>query len=128
MPFSLRFPARENEHRLKAPMSNQFGIPKDIELKLRDRDKTCVYCGCTMKAGDAKRRPTIEHFNWDGPFYWKEDLKEEDLAICCGSCNSSRGVKTLPDWFESPYCISRKINDKTVAAPVKRYLARTKQI
>jgi hypothetical protein len=110
-------------------MSNQLGIPKEIEEKLRDRDKFCVYCGCKMKAypdknGGRKERPTIEHFNWDGPFYWKDGLKEEDVAICCTSCNSSRGIKLLPDWFKSSYCIARNLSDKTVAAPVKRYLAK----
>ncbi len=113
-------------------MSNQFGIPNDIEQKLWNRDKLCVYCGRKMKeypilVRGMKDRATIEHFNWDEPFYWKDGLKEGDVAICCNSCNSSRGVKTLPDWFKSPYCISRKINEKTVAAPVKRYLAESKQ-
>ncbi len=108
-------------------MSNRFGIPKDIEQKLRDRDKRCVYCRRRMKAGDAKRRPTIEHFNRLGPFYWNDGLKEKDLAICCNSCNASRGKKTLPDWFKSPYCTERNINKKTVATPVKRYLAKSKR-
>jgi hypothetical protein len=36
----------------------------------------------------AKNKATIEHFNEDGPFYWKDGLKEEDLAICCGASKS----------------------------------------
>jgi 5-methylcytosine-specific restriction endonuclease McrA len=112
-------------------MSNQFGTPDDIERKLRERDELCVYCGRKMKVYPLLRegirdRATIEHFNWDGPCYWKDGLKEEDLAICCNSCNSSRGVKTLPDWFKSAYCTSRDINETTVAEPVKRYLAKAK--
>lgn len=65
---------------------------------------------------------TIEHLNFAGPFYWKDGLQAEEIVICCGSCNSSRGVKKLPDWFSSPYCIERNITAATVAAPVKKYL------
>jgi len=69
---------------------------------------------------------TIEHFREKGPFYWGEGLKEEDLAICCGSCNSSRHRKKLSDWFQTAYCadIKRKINKNTIAKPVKDYIIR----
>jgi len=68
--------------------------------------------------------PTIEHLNERPPFYWQHGLREEGLAICCGSCNSSRGKKSLHDWFRTPYCKDRTIpiDDNTVAEPVKRYL------
>jgi hypothetical protein len=67
---------------------------------------------------------TIEHLNERPPFYWKQGLKEEGLAICCWSCNSSRGSKRLRDWFLTTYCVERTtpINEKTVAEPVKLYL------
>jgi hypothetical protein len=70
---------------------------------------------------------TIEHLNFDGPFYWSDGLQVDDIAICCGSCNSSRGIKTLPDWFKAPYCVKKNINANTVAAPVKVYLKRIKR-
>jgi hypothetical protein len=70
---------------------------------------------------------TIEHLNEKRPFYWDEGLKKGGLAICCGSCNSSRGRKTLRDWFASPYCGQRHISATTVAAPVKRYLRRLRR-
>lgn len=71
---------------------------------------------------------TIEHLNEHPPFYWKEGLTEEGLAICCGSCNSSRGNKTLREWFRTAYCRerARPINAGTVAEPVKRYLRSVK--
>jgi 5-methylcytosine-specific restriction endonuclease McrA len=111
---------------------NQFRIPKDVILRLRARDKKCVYCGKRMLLRfDVSRRrdcASIEHLNCNGPFYWDEDgqLKEQDLVLCCGSCNSSRGNKTLREWFASPYCIERNINSRTVAAPVRRYLRHPK--
>ena len=70
---------------------------------------------------------TIEHLNFDGPFYWKDGIQIEDVVICCGSCNSSRGIKKLLDWFKTKYCIDRDINEKTVANPVKNYLNREKE-
>lgn len=73
--------------------------------------------------GDKQRDwATVEHFREEGPFYWSDGLKEEDLSICCGSCNSSRGKKKLLDWFKAPYCIEWSINENTVAKPVKEYI------
>jgi hypothetical protein len=113
-------------------MTNKFGIP-EIELKkIRSRDKKCVYCNKEMIFPfDVNKRQdsaTIEHLNFHGPFYWKEDLDIKDVVICCGSCNSSRGIKKLRDWFKSKYCIERNINKNTVAKPVKEYLIRNKVV
>jgi len=68
--------------------------------------------------------PTIEHLTEKPPFYWEEGLEEEGLAICCGSCNSSRGNKSLRDWFRTPYCAERAmpISHNTVEEPLRRYL------
>jgi len=113
-------------------MSNSFGISRKDEDELRTRDKTCVYCGKAMKthaeikAARAQRadEATIEHLNFDGPFYVRDGLKKEDLVICCRGCNSSRGERRLLDWFKSDYCVSRNINKDTVAEAVTRYLRR----
>jgi hypothetical protein len=110
-------------------MSN-FGIPYNELLKVRSRDKQCVYCHKEMiyPFTHNKQRDcaTIEHLNFKKPFYWKEGLQIKDIAICCGGCNSSRGAKKLSDWFKTEYCIARNINEKTVAEPVKEYLNRKK--
>jgi hypothetical protein len=107
-------------------MANSFGIPNEIEIELRVRDQNCVYCHKAMIApasgGRREDWATIEHLNSDGPFYWKDGLRKEELAICCGACNSSRGRKALTDWFRGPYCAQRHINEATVAEPVKRAL------
>ena len=104
-------------------MSNQFGIPNKDEEEIRMRNRVCVYCGKAFnKKGTYGKRATIEHLSCDPPFYWKDGLKKSGLAICCGSCNSSRGKKTLPNWFKTPYCLDRNINKDTIAEPVKKYL------
>lgn len=102
-------------------MANKYGIPEDELQKIRARDKTCVYCHRLMTNPSANGWrgdwATIEHLNylppWDNP---------KTVAICCGSCNSSRGVKKLTDWFKSSYCTEKNIHEKTVTEPVREYI------
>ena len=101
-------------------MSNTYGISEQDEQAIRARDKACVYCRVLMKQSPYAMGPfgaTIEHFNNDGPFE-----KKFNVAICCRSCNSSKGTKKLLAWFETDYCQKKKINDKTVLKPVKDYM------
>lgn len=110
-------------------MSSYFGIPGDIEAEIRARDALCVYCRAEMKEhsgakGTPPDKATLEHLSFDGPFYWKGGLKREDIVMCCGRCNASRGKKRLADWFRSSYCIKRGIGGSTVAEPVKDFLRR----
>ena len=108
---------------------NRFGIPENVLSQIRLRDSACVYCGKKLIypyiAKNSRDCATIEHLNFNGPFYWPK-LKANDIAFCCGSCNSSRGVKKLTDWFATRYCIDKNINAKSVAAPVRSYLQRQK--
>jgi hypothetical protein len=110
-------------------MSNRFGISREDEEALRARDKACVYCRKAMKAygethngKDRTDLATIEHLNFDGPFYVSDGLRKEDVVICCCPCNSSRGTRRLLDWFNTEYCVSRNIKEDTVAEPVRNYL------
>jgi hypothetical protein len=110
-------------------MANKFGISARDESEIRVRDKDCVYCHKPMKVfaelpkGARQDLATIEHLNFDGPFYVKDGLRKEDIVICCCPCNSSRGTLRLRDWFNSTYCKERKINIGTVAEPVRVYLS-----
>ena len=108
-------------------MGNRFQIPSEVEQRLRDRFGVCAYCHREMKAyperpGCPSDKASIEHLNRHGPFYWSRGLKESELVIACCSCNSSRGVKRLGDWFDSAYCKLRGINAQTVHQAVKDYL------
>jgi 5-methylcytosine-specific restriction endonuclease McrA len=101
-------------------MSNTYGISEQDEREIRARDKTCVYCGILMKQHPhamVASGATIEHFNNDGPF-----KKKYNVAICCRRCNSSKGTMSLSAWFKTAYCREKKINEETVAKPVKEYL------
>lgn len=105
-------------------MANNFGIPAAVENRIRTRDTRCVYCHKEFSTLSRKDWPTIEHLSEHPPFYWRLGLKEEGLAICCTSCNSSRGAKSLAAWFRSAYCRDRQppIGPQSVAPPVRRYL------
>lgn len=102
-------------------MRNKYGLPRAAVEFVRKRDTTCVYCGKVMLApvrgSSTKDWATIEHLNhlppWNNP---------NTIAICCGSCNSSRGPKPLMRWFESAYCHARGISPSTVAEAVRDYL------
>lgn len=102
-------------------MSNNWNIPDWLEVKVKDRDKKCVYCDVTMKIyartkGTPGDKATFEHIDNDGP------PSEANIAMCCASCNSSKGVKKLLDWFDSSYCKERNIGKDTVADIIRKYV------
>jgi len=102
-------------------MTNRYGLPEEEVDRIRARDIRCVYCHKEMHKPDPniKRQDwaTIEHLNhlppWDNP---------NTIAICCFSCNASRGDRKIMDWFEMEYCKSKDINFNTVTQPVRDYL------
>jgi 5-methylcytosine-specific restriction endonuclease McrA len=102
-------------------MANRWGIPKEVEELVKKRDLSCVYCGIsfTNSLVTHKTRPTWEHIINDirlnGP---------ENIALCCGSCNASKGTKLLSDWFNGKYCTAKEITKDNVATVVKEYLSR----
>jgi hypothetical protein len=97
-------------------MVNKYGIPPKLEEKIRKRDKFCVFCHVELK-GDGKQKSTIEHFDNDGA------LDEEwNLAMCCNSCNASKGTKKLLGWLNSDYCKEKNITKENVAEVTKKYI------
>ena len=46
----------------------------------------------------------------------------QNIALCCVSCNSSKGSKALTVWLESKYCKVREISSDTVAEVVRHAL------
>ena len=102
-------------------MANRWGIPKDVENFVKQRDLSCVYCGIsfTNSVLTHKSRPTWEHIINDirinGP---------DNIALCCGSCNASKGPKLLINWLNGKYCLTKGITKDTVATVVKDFLNR----
>ena len=92
-------------------------IAVSIYFPTRATDKHCVYCGVELKKSPRRDSPTIEHFNNDGPFD-----KLFNIDMCCWGCNSSKGVKNLLEWLDSPYFKRKGISQRTVAEVVREYL------
>jgi 5-methylcytosine-specific restriction endonuclease McrA len=102
-------------------MANRWGIPRDVEELVKQRDLSCVYCGISFitSAHTHKTRPTWEHI--------VNDIRingADNIALCCGSCNASKGPKLLNDWLNSKYCLTKDIKSDNVATVVKKHLNR----
>ncbi len=98
---------------------NHWGIPDWLEREVKERDKTCVYCGIQMieqtpPSGSRKAVATWEHIVNDAKI-----VTRENIVRCCIACNSSKGTKTLSEWLQSRYCKKRGISKDTVAEIVK---------
>ncbi len=99
-------------------MTNRWNIQDLLEKKIRDRDKSCVYCKVKFKENFTDKA-TFEHIDND-----EKNISEDNIALCCASCNASKGSKNLFDWLESTYCKKKNITKNTVANIVQVYIHR----
>lgn len=93
-----------------------YGFSVEELRKAYPSDGRCIYCRkimITRREAEAQKRMadyyTIEHFT------------KKLISYCCNACNASRKL-SLPDWFETPYCLARNINEETVAPIVREWL------
>ena len=103
---------------------NRWGIPKWLEEEVSARDNTCIYCrvkflNVVPRNDSRKAMATWEHIINDDRI-----ITRENIALCCRSCNSSKGVKPLAAWLDAPYCKKRNISKDTVAGVVKDALSK----
>ena len=94
---------------------NRWNIPKELEIKIVNRDKSCVYCHSAFNKNSYKERATWEHIDNNA-----KNITEENICLCCASCNASKGIKMIPEWFNTPYCQKKDINKDTVDNIVKK--------
>ena len=104
-------------------VAGRWNIPPEMAKRVIARDRACVYCGCAMiriaKPGQSRRLvATWEHIDND-----VGNVCDENICLCCMSCNSSKGARSLSEWFARDYCRKKNINAQTVADVVRRYLA-----
>jgi len=97
-------------------MANRWGIPKDVEDYVKQRDTDCVYCGVEFSENNNSRKskPSWEHII--------NDIRIngiDNITLCCMSCNASKGAKLLEDWLQSDYCKKNGITEETVDIVVK---------
>ncbi len=101
-------------------MANRWGIPNNVEKYVIDRDSSCVYCGVPFSENDSshKTKPSWEHI--------VNDIRINginNIALCCMSCNASKGGKLLKVWLESDYCIKKHITTESVAKVVREAIS-----
>ena len=100
-------------------MANRWGISKEVEDFVIKRDKSCVYCGIAFSRENNSRKNKA---SWE---HIINDIRingADNIALCCISCNSSKGTKRLEDWLTSNYCMERGITVNSVADIVKKCL------
>lgn len=97
---------------------NRWNIPGWLEKEIIARDVCCVYCGIQFgSCGTRKSKASWEHIINDARI-----VTRENIALCCVSCNASKGTKLLSDWITSPYCRNKNITPQSVADIIKRVL------
>jgi hypothetical protein len=101
---------------------NNWGIPDWLEREVKERDKTCVYCGIEMTEYMPPRGPRKTVATWEHIINDASIVSRENIARCCAACNSSKGTKKLSEWIRLSYCKKRGINKDTVAEVVKKAL------
>ena len=95
---------------------NRWKIPLDLERFVIERDLRCVYCQLDFSLPATRRgmRPSWEHIVND-----ERIITKENIALCCISCNASKGAKLLEIWLQSKYCQKKGITPRTVSAVIK---------
>lgn len=106
---------------------NPYNISESVISEVNQRDTHCVYCGveliAAVKYGESyKQVASLDHIVNDLAL-----VGSDNIALCCFSCNSSKGAKKLEDWLKSAYCVSKGINESTVAPVVQKHLAKTSE-
>jgi 5-methylcytosine-specific restriction endonuclease McrA len=100
-------------------MANNWNIPLCIELEVKERDKRCVYCGTEFTSTKISKKTAS---SWEYIINDAKIITRENIALCCCSCNASKGQKELLVCLESKYCQEKNINKDTVAPIIKKVI------
>ena len=100
-------------------MSNRWGIPKEVEEFVKKRDANCIYCGIDFAVNKASNKLSS---SWEHIINDVRLNSSDNIALCCRSCNASKGTKKLEDWLQSNYCSNKSINRNNVALVARKYL------
>lgn len=103
---------------------NRWNIPQWLEDEVRNRDKNCVYCGKKMIYKVIPGLTRKDLATWEHIINDENIITRSNIALCCSSCNSSKGTKNLSDWINSKYCRDHGINAETVSDIVKNALGK----
>ena len=70
-----------------------------------ERDRTCIYCGLEFEPSNWAKA-SIEHIDND-----VRNVDPINIAICCRSCNSSKGSSELNAWLRN---VSKLVKEKHI--------------
>jgi hypothetical protein len=121
---STAFPLSDHKasYELVVRTARTWKISRALAAQVIARDKQCIYCRLVFSAPFTSRAacPSWEHIvnNLDL-------ITLDNIALCCGSCNSSKGKKSLQEWLQSAYCLRLGITEQSIAAVAKAALAST---
>lgn len=96
---------------------NRWNIPPSLEQLVHARDLSCIYC--RRQFGDALA-PRGSRKSWEHIVNDETIITPENIALCCISCNASKGIKPLRDWLSSRYCHSRGITPTRIAEVARK--------
>lgn len=101
--------------------ARDWKISRGLAAQVIARDTECVYCRLVFLVSFTSRAtcPSWEHIVND-----LDLITLDNIALCCGSCNSSKGKKSLREWLHSGYCLKMGITEHSIAAVAKAALAR----
>ncbi|PRM97383.1 HNH endonuclease [Aliarcobacter cryaerophilus] len=97
-------------------MANNWNIPSFLEQEIRQRDKVCIYCSVPFTKAKISKKTAA---SWEHIINDAKIITRENIALCCCSCNASKGQKQLSFWLNSKYCKEKNITFETVAQVVK---------
>jgi 5-methylcytosine-specific restriction endonuclease McrA len=98
-------------------MTNNWNIPDWLEKEVRERDKSCVYCGVDFTLANISRKSAA---SWEHIINDAKIITRENIVLCCCGCNASKNQKQLSVWLQSKYCKERGICADTVAPIIKQ--------
>ncbi len=102
-------------------MVNSWNIPEWLEQEIRMRDQACVYCGVKFTPSNISKKSSV---SWEHIINDATIITRDNIALCCCSCNASKGSKELLTWLGSNYCKQKNINIDTVAPIIKKAIIR----
>lgn len=107
---------------VKRSSMNRWNIPIWLENEITERDRSCIYCRTPFGFGTGKG----SFASWEHIVNDAKIVTRENIALCCRSCNSSKGAKLIAKWLDSSYCKRRRITSETIADIAKSALENAK--
>ena len=91
---------------------NRWNIPPELEALVSARDRICIYCQRHFVGNEG---PRGQRKSWEHIINDESLVSQENIALCCISCNASKGAKLLSRWLQSKFCLQREITSESIS-------------